>query len=99
MGGLLFLVQLRRERTEGGGNIMRKTAIIVMALSLALLVGESAAVEVTLLGPTKFVRNTASTVYTGTFPGRNGTGHLTVKNGSDSGANRVSAATIVINGK
>jgi len=56
-------------------------------------------VEVTLLGPKQYSRTAGKpNIYKDSFPGRFGEGKLIIKNGDESGSNRISSAIIGING-
>jgi len=78
---------------------MKKSFLITSILLLGLFICNSYAVEVTLLGPEKYLRTKGKpNVYTGTFPGRTGVGIIKVMNGDANGKNRISSAVILING-
>jgi len=78
---------------------MKKSFLITSILLLGLFISSSYAVEVTLLGPQKYLQTKGKpSVYTDNFPGRTGVGILKVMNGDANGKNRISSAVILING-
>jgi hypothetical protein len=79
---------------------MKKSVALLFLLVLSFgLVNSLAAVDVTLFGPTKYVRTDGTkNIFQASFPAVAGTGTLVVTNGDSSGYNRVSSAIIKING-
>ena len=78
---------------------MKKNVLISGLLLFCFSVCAANAVEVTLLGPKQYLRTKKNpTIYSNTFPGRIGQGTLAIKNGAQSGANRIDSGTIKVNG-
>jgi hypothetical protein len=80
---------------------LKKATVLMILLAMAFLIGvsNSFAVEVTLLGPTQYLRTTgAPNQFSDTFPGVVGAGKLIIQNGDESGKHRISSATIKLNG-
>ena len=81
-----------------------KKSVAVILLILGVFIGKSSAVEVTLFGPTPYVRTSgAPDVFTERFSAYPGTGTLIVTNGNQVGENRIidaiSSAEIFVNGE
>jgi len=75
--------------------------ITALSFLLCLLAAPAAvAVDITLLGPTQFVRTRGRpNLYLSAFPGTAGPGKLIVRNGLANGKNRVSLAVVKVNGQ
>jgi hypothetical protein len=79
---------------------MKKQVLIIALFLLGLFISMSLAVEFTLLGPKKYLRTTGKPdVYNDTFLGTVALGKLILTNGTSDGKNRVSSASIFINGQ
>ena len=82
---------------------MKKAILLTICLLLGVFAGTSFAVEVTMFGPSQYVRTSgAPDIYTDTFEAIQGTGMLIVKNGQIDGSDRIidaiSSATVLVNG-
>ena len=79
---------------------MSKKVLYFFLTSIILFFSlEVFAVEVTLFGPNQYVRGNGSPVtVTDSFPGMQGQAKMEIINGDNAGKNRVSSATIVVNG-
>ena len=78
---------------------MKKSVFLALATILGLFGGFAYSVEVTVLGPKRYVRTDGPpNLYSETFLGGQGTGTIIVQNGGVDGTDSVSGAIIKING-
>ena len=79
---------------------MKKSILIPLCLFLSLFITASSAMGETLFGPKQYFRTKgAADVYTDEFSATPGEAMLRVENGTAEGLNRVSSASIVLNGQ
>jgi hypothetical protein len=79
---------------------MKRSILITTSLLIGLFVSVSFASEITSFGAKQYVRTTGKpNVYNDTFPGIVGQGKFIIKNGDANGKNRVSSASIIVNGR
>lgn len=78
----------------------RRVPVAMITVIVLLLVSVASGVEVTLLGPTEYLRTKGGPdTYYDTFPGVTGAAMLIVDNGDPSGDHRVSSASVMVNGE
>ncbi len=78
---------------------MKKRMFIMAAACVFLLATNCAATAASIFGPNQYIRTTGpKNVYTATYSASPGPGLITILNGEENGDNRVTSATVTLNG-